>query len=235
MPVGILRQSKTASTARTVARTTARMLLLAGAMLFVGLFGAQAHDGRVLLQQAARAGPRALKAVEELQPLLASLGSKGAAMQLEAINHFFNSHIEFATDRQTWGQEDYWASPLQSLAKGSGDCEDYAIAKYFSLLAVGVPVSRLRLVYVRARLDNGTAQPHMVLAYYPAAGTEVQVLDNLIDSVLPASRRSDLTPIFSFNSDGLWQGIGAVGAGDPLARLSRWREVLARARSEGFL
>ena len=58
---------------------------------------------------------------------------------------------------------------------------------------------------------------------------------NLVPEVLPAAQRSDLTPVFSFNSDGLWQGIGAQAAGDPLARLTRWREVLAKARAEGFL
>lgn len=209
------------------------MLLLAGAC--VAGAAAQAHDARQLLSQAALAGPRALKAVEELQPLLATLGAQSAAVQLEAINRFFNRHIEFATDWQTWGREDYWASPLQSLAKGSGDCEDFAIAKYFGLLAVGVPVSRLRLVYVRARRDDGALQAHMVLAYYPAANAEVQVLDNLVETVLPTSRRGDLTPVFSFNSEGLWQGVGTVMAGDPVLRLSRWREVLARARAEGFL
>jgi predicted transglutaminase-like cysteine proteinase len=157
------------------------------------------------------------------------------AAQLRAINQFFNRHIEFATDEQAWGQVDYWASPLESLQRRRGDCEDYAIAKYFSLLAAGMPVARLRLVYVRAQLDDGPAQAHMVLAYYPGAGGETLILDNLVDEVLPASRRSDLVPVFSFNSDGLWQGVGTVGAGDPLLRLTRWRELLAKVRAEGFL
>jgi hypothetical protein len=60
------------------------------------------------------------------------------------------------------------------------------------------------------------------------------VLDSLIGEIRPASRRPDLAPVFSFNSDGLWQGTGGQSAGDPVARLSRWREVLAKARNEGF-
>ena len=115
-----------------------------------------------------------------------------------------------------------------------GDCEDYAIAKYFSLLAVGVPAARLRLVYVRARMDDGPLQPHMVLAYFPVPGADPLVLDNLQDEIVPASRRDDLRPVFSFNSEGLWQGVGAVSAGDPALRLTRWREVMAKARAEGF-
>jgi len=212
----------------------ARVGLLAALALCAFAAPAQGYDARRLAQQAALAGPRALAAVEELQVLLGELHAQGAAAQLAAINRFFNRHISFATDQQVWHQDDYWASPLQSLEQGAGDCEDYAIAKYFGLLAVGMPVSRLRLVYVRARLDDGRSQAHMVLAYYPPAGDEVLVLDNLVPSVLPASRRPDLRPVFSFNSEGLWMGAGATTAGNPVTRLSRWREVLARARAEGF-
>ena len=106
---------------------------------------------------------------------------------------------------------------------GMGDCEDFAIAKYFSLLAVGVPASQLRLVYVRLQLGapGGPSQAHMVLAYYASAQAEPLILDNLITDIRPASRRPDLTPVFSFNSDGLWQGNGArrmlVYAAPPLS------------------
>ena len=172
---------------------------------------------------------------EPLQPWLQQWRGLDAPAQLEAINHFFNARIEFATDEQAWGQVDHWASPLEALAKGRGDCEDYAIAKYFSLVAAGMPVARLRLVYVRARLDEGPVQAHMVLAYHPPDGSDVLLLDNLVDAVLPAAQRSDLEPVFSFNSEGLWQGVGRISAGDPRLRLTRWREVLHKARAEGFL
>ena len=96
-----------------------------------------------------------------------------------------------------------------------------------------MPVHRLRLVYVRAQL-NGGVQAHMVLAYYAAPEAEPLILDNLVSEIRPASRRPDLAPVFSFNGEGLWQGVGAQSAGDPVARLSRWREVIAKANSEGF-
>jgi predicted transglutaminase-like cysteine proteinase len=154
--------------------------------------------------------------------------------QLSTVNSFFNRRIVFTDDREVWGQADHWASPFETLAQGRGDCEDYAIAKYFSLLALGMPVVRLRLVYVRAQIGVDS-QAHMVLAYYAQPDAEPLILDNLITDVRPASRRPDLAPVFSFNSDGLWQGVGTQSAGDPQARLSRWREVLAKARAEGFL
>ena len=121
------------------------------------------------------------------------------------------------------------------LAKGQGDCEDYAIAKFASLRAAGVARERLRLVYVRARLPGQTEdQPHMVLAYHAEPGAEPLVLDNLRPEILPAGQRPDLTPVFSFNDEGLWQGTGSTRAGNPLARVSRWREVWGRTLDEGF-
>ena len=93
------------------------------------------------------------------------------------------------------------------------------------------------MVYVRANIagaPNG-ATPHMVLAYYARPDAEPLVLDNLDPAIRAAGERTDLTPVFSFNAEGLWQGIGSIRAqGDPLVRLTRWREVLERAREDGF-
>jgi predicted transglutaminase-like cysteine proteinase len=96
--------------------------------------------------------------------------------QLAAVNAFFNRRIVFRDDAQVWGQLDYWASPLETLDKGEGDCEDYVVAKHFSLLALGMPVQRLRLVYVRAQA-GGESVAHMVLAYYGQPGAEPMILD----------------------------------------------------------
>lgn len=186
-----------------------------------------------MLQAAEARGPQAVAGVRALQALFARLGDASDADRLEAVNDFFNRRIVFAEDARVWGQIDYWATPLETLAQGRGDCEDYVIAKYFSLLALGVPVAKLRLVYVSA-LVAGTAQAHMVLAYYAAPGAEPSILDNLVRDVRPASRRPDLEPVFSFNGEGLWQGAGLQTAGDPVARLSRWRELLTKVRGEGF-
>ena len=189
-----------------------------------------------MLRSAKPLGPQAIAGARALQTLLASLTGQEEPARLEAINQFFNRRIVFASDQEVWGQEDYWASPLEMLGKGRGDCEDYVIGKYFSLAASGMPISRMRLVYVRARIGgpSGELVAHMVLAYYPTPGAEPLILDNLIGEIRLASRRPDLEPVFSFNGEGLWQGVGATSAGDPVARLSRWRDVLAKARAEGF-
>ncbi len=196
----------------------------------------QAWDRDRMTKAAQRLGPRAVAGVKALQPLLAEAAGRDEATLLAAVNEFFNRRIVFTEDQAAWGQNDYWASPLETLEKGMGDCEDYAIAKYFSLLAAGVPVGKLRLVYVRATIGGpgGLTQAHMVLAWYAQPGAEPLILDNLVGEVRPASRRPDLTPVFSFNSEGLWQGTGSDSAGDPSSRLSRWREIIAKARAEGF-
>uniref|UniRef100_Q47AP9 Transglutaminase n=1 Tax=Dechloromonas aromatica (strain RCB) TaxID=159087 RepID=Q47AP9_DECAR len=154
--------------------------------------------------------------------------------KLRRINDFFNRRITFDDDMSVWGQNDYWATPSEIIGQGRGDCEDFSIAKYYSLIELGIPINKLRLVYVKAR-QTGPAGTflvaHMVLAYYATPNADPLVLDNLNPQILPASRRSDLSPIFSFNSAGLWQGTGNQSS---QSNLSRWQDLQARARAEGF-
>jgi predicted transglutaminase-like cysteine proteinase len=195
----------------------------------------QAGDPSLMRQAAHRLGQGAVAALPSLQAMLAEARAQDELHRLVTVNRFFNSQVAFRPDIEIWGQDDYWASPLQTLALGRGDCEDFVIAKYASLLAADVAMDRLRLVYVRARMpDQGAPVPHMVLAYYASPGAEPMILDNLRPEVMPASQRPDLAPVFSFNSAGLWQGVAGASAGDPMARLSRWRDVWQRTRQEGF-
>jgi predicted transglutaminase-like cysteine proteinase len=171
---------------------------------------------------------------------LVLIGGSGSEMErLSKVNEFFNRQITFGEDSVIWGQDDYWATPLETLGRGSGDCEDFVIAKYFTLRLVGIGPDKLRLIYVRARTgsaENVAPQAHMVLAYYAQSESEPLVLDNLISDIRPASRRPDLTPVFSFNGQGLFAGTSgtqlapAVGSG----RLSRWEDLIKRARAEGL-
>ncbi len=196
----------------------------------------QAWDAQRMMAAARARGPEVVASAQALQALLLRAAGQDEKERVRLVNDFFNRRVQFQEDMVVWGVEDYWASPLEVLAKGRGDCEDYAIAKYFSLVAAGVPAIKLRLVYVQARLGGptGPQQAHLVLAYYDTPAGDPLILDNLLSDVRPASQRPDLTPVFSFNSDGLWQGVGGASAGDPVARLSRWRDVLGKARAEGF-
>jgi predicted transglutaminase-like cysteine proteinase len=208
-----------------------------GVLLAATALQLPAWDSARLQQSAGRLGPRAVATLSLLLPVLREAALADEPTRLNRVNEFFNRHLLFRDDTEVWGQQDYWASPLETVSKGAGDCEDFAIAKYFSLRAAGVPGERLRLVYVQALQGgpNGVALAHMVLAYYARPGAEPLILDNLVTEVLPASRRPDLRPVFSFNAEGLWPGESADSAGDPTSRLSRWRELLMKARAEGFL
>ena len=159
--------------------------------------------------------------------------------KLHDVNAFFNQRIEFGTDPDIWGQDDYWATPMETLAKGKGDCEDYVIAKYFTLLSMNIPDAQLRLIYVNARIGSPTRniqQAHMVLAYYATPDAEPLILDNLIPEIRPAALRPDLKPIFGFNSQGVFAGVAGNAKLAPggTSRLSRWHELLQRAQQEGF-
>lgn len=153
--------------------------------------------------------------------------------KLERVNHFFNSKVVFADDILLWQKTDYWAAPTEVLAKGAGDCEDYSIAKYFTLVEMGVDESKLRITYVKALELN---QAHMVLTYFEQTRSVPLVLDNLRPDIAPATERRDLQPVYSFNGTGLWlaksKGSGqAVGGSD---RLSMWTELKLRMMESPF-
>lgn len=216
--------------------------LLAGWLWLVPVPTSGAWDAERMVRAAAAHSQRTEQAARQLLDLMARLGQRDMREirgRLDAVNEYVNRSVTFADDTVVWGTEDHWASPLETLSKGSGDCEDYAIAKYFTLVAGGVPAASLRLVYVRAMLPATQALParsqaHMVLAHYEGRSEDPLILDNLVPEIRRASLRSDLTPVFSFNGEGLWHGAGAQTAGDPMLRLSRWREVVRKARTEGF-
>ncbi|AFI84750.1 transglutaminase-like cysteine peptidase [Methylophaga nitratireducenticrescens] len=151
--------------------------------------------------------------------------------KLAVVNDFFNSNVLFVDDILLWDKEDYWATPIEMLSIGAGDCEDYSIAKYFTLKQLGVDEDKLRITYVKAIDLN---QAHMVLTYFENKRAIPLVLDNLINEIQPASRRQDLTPVYSFNGTGLWlaksRGEGQR-VGDA-SRLSLWEDLAARMRAE---
>ena len=156
--------------------------------------------------------------------------------QIKQVNQFFNRNLHYTEDLLLWKKSDYWATPLETLGVRAGDCEDYTFAKYLTLLRMGVPSQHLRLIYVRARIGGMQSkifQAHMVLGYYAQPDSVPLIMDSLVGTIEPANRRPDLRPVFSFNSEGLWVGDHRSTA-DPTARLSRWRDLLARAQEEGF-
>lgn len=184
-----------------------------------------------------RYGTRAAETVAAWRRMMADAATVDEREQLTRVNDFFNRRVAYQEDQVLWNEKDYWATPLEMFGKGAGDCEDYSIGKYATLRLLGIPPERLRLIYVRARLGGAgstLSQAHMVLGYFPTPTSEPLVLDNMVSEVRPAARRPDLTPVFSFNSEGLWAAGSTTSSADPTTRLSRWRNVLDRMREDGL-
>lgn len=146
--------------------------------------------------------------------------------KLEKVNRFFN-YFRFVDDIKLWGVKNYWATPIEFIGVNGGDCEDYSIAKYYTLLELGVPDEKMRITMVKALRLN---QYHMVLAYYETPGSIPLILDNIDGKIKPATKRNDLLPVYSFNGTQLWlnkeKGRGVL-AGDS-KRLKRWSSLKQR-------
>lgn len=180
---------------------------------------------QLIERMVSRYGSDAKVRLLDWQHLLAS-PPQDVPTTLDTVNRFFN-RIDFIPDDEHWQQADYWATPTELLASNGGDCEDFSIAKYMTLIALGIPESQLRITYVKAVELN---QAHMVLTWYEKPDAEPLVLDNLINEIKPASQRPDLIPVYSFNGADLWlakeRGSGQlVGRSE---RISPWRELLSR-------
>ncbi|MFT5420348.1 MAG: putative transglutaminase-like cysteine proteinase [Candidatus Endobugula sp.] len=146
-------------------------------------------------------------------------------------NDYFNQ-VRWEWDIKHWGVEDYWATPIETLGTYAGDCEDFSIGKYFSLTTMGMNTEKLRITYVKA-LELNLA--HMVLAYYPYPGAEPLILDNINKTILPASQRKDLLPIYGFNGDGIWlaKSKKKLAAGASMSKsLPSWGKLNKRITKE---
>lgn len=174
-------------------------------------------------------GVEAKSKAEALVEIIESSEKISVDDQLYEINNFFNE-IPYYTDKEHWGQSDYWATPVEMLGTNGGDCEDYVIAKYFSLRALGIPDSKMRMMFVTALRQN---QAHMVLAYYPEPNAIPLILDNINPRILPANKRPDLRPVYSFNGEGLYKA-KAEGRGTKLgnSRHKMWDDLTSRIERE---
>lgn len=207
---------------------------LAGSMLILSLLvicvaaarEAFILDAPVLDAAEKRYGADARQRLLDWQQFIRDDDSSTDLQKLEKVNSFFN-RLTFVSDEIHWRKNDYWATPIEFLASDGGDCEDFALAKYFTLKVLGVPEKKMHLTYVKAWKLN---QSHMVVTYFETPAAEPLVLDNLIDAIEPGSKRTDLLPVYSFNGTGLWlaqeRGRGnLIGKSD---RLKLWNDLLER-------
>ena len=214
----------------------------AGAVLVLGGLVAPVRAGLVdftgglLASLEKRWGPEATARMNVWQRLVRNTqkttqadiaASRPDSAGLKIVNDFFNQ-VPYFIDQRHWGVPDYWATPAETLGSFAGDCEDYSIAKYLSLKEIGIPISKLRITYVRA-LNLG--ESHMVLAYYPTPDADPLILDNMNGDIRPASQRPDLEPVYGFNDDDLWVTGSTTRKADATS-VRLWRDLLEKLAKE---
>ena len=138
-----------------------------------------------------------LKRIDNYEKLKVKIQDYSLIRKLSHVNTFYNKIIP-QHDKQKIGISDYWSSRKEFLISGRGDCEDYAISKYFSLLEIGIPKDNLFLAIVKVK---GAPTDHMVLLYFKDKKSIPLVLDNLSFRVIPITKRKKLTPKVIFNEN----------------------------------
>ena len=159
----------------------------------------QQHDHLLnsYTQQDCKISDRLACSVTDWQKLIKELKDQPLAIKLEKVNRHMNRH-PYITDIVNWGVKDYWASVKQFFRR-DGDCEDYAIAKYFSLKELGINPDNMRIVVVQ---DTSLNTPHAVLAVYHQ--DQILILDNQINYVVKERAVLHYKPLYSINESAWW-------------------------------
>ncbi len=144
--------------------------------------------------------------------------------QLTRLNLYLNGLLP-QYDSVVNQKEDYWETPKEFLRRGYGDCEDYAIIKYYSLIRLHFPKEKLFLTIVKEKHSAGN---HMVLTYFEQNKTDPLVLDNLSFKILPLSQRSDLKAELFINETGVYAFDGVKGLYKVANRYKPFEELQQR-------
>lgn len=175
-------------------------------------------------------GQETIQRFSRWQQLLVAAIALTDREKLELVNNFFNE-MKWVDDQELWGRKDYWATPMESLIKNAGDCEDFSIAKYFTLLEMGVEAEKLSISYVVYQKDNGA---HMVLTYFEAEDAVPLILDNVESRILQGTQRSDITPIYHLNNNGVWNANYPSERLGNTAEIKPWKAMLDRMRNHSL-
>lgn len=148
--------------------------------------------------------------------LLVKLKDKKPLVQLTTVNNWFN-YMQFKSDQKVYGKSDYWATLYEFVGRGMGDCEDYTIAKYYTLKELGFDLKRLKFTYVVYKDRRGKKISHMVLSYLnvpkPKSKKDILILDNINKRILPASKRKDIVKVIKMIN------------GDTGAKSKKWKQM----------
>ena len=176
-------------------------------------------------------GPDAAARAQQLTALLSKLQFAPVQEQLELVNAFFNDFV-YSSDQVVWGRGDHWASPEEFIGRNAGDCEDFAIAKYYALRELGLAATSMQIAYVH---DIQRHQYHIVLEVDLGAGRERVILDNAQPLVMRRTQRRDLVKVVGFGEKYVTVAL-PDGGEQAFLRSGRWSmrqwdSVLKRSQS----
>jgi predicted transglutaminase-like cysteine proteinase len=148
--------------------------------------------------------------------------------QLNLVNRYLNQLLP-QYDAVIQNKEDYWETPKEFLITGYGDCEDYAIIKYFTLIKLGFDEKKL---FLTTAFEGYRGGYHMVLSYFKTSGKPPLILDNLSFRVLDLKKRSDIRADIFINSSGVYK----INRKNRLVKIakysSKYRELLQKIKKE---
>jgi len=136
---------------------------------------------------------------KDWQVFLDRLQGTPAKEQLQAVNRWVNQ-LPYRVDLENWDEEDHWATPMEFLNRGAGDCEDFAIAKFMALKSLGFTNEQMRIVVLNDTMIN---ELHAILVV--ELDGEAMVLDNYIKQIVTAERIHHYQPIYSINETAWWR------------------------------
>ena len=169
-------------------------------------------------------GPQSKKRFMSIyKNLIVKLKNASEIKKINTVNTWFN-YIQYVSDKQLYKTNDYWATIYEFVGRGAGDCEDYTIAKYYTLKELGVDPKKMKFTYVIYQDSRGRKIPHMVLAYFlvpkPKSKQDILILDNTNRQVLPASKRPDIIKVLKMIN------------GDTGAKSKKWKMLEKNMREK---
>jgi predicted transglutaminase-like cysteine proteinase len=216
--------------------------LFATLITFAMLAPAAAQQRQVPTNVTPAAVPAAARADAQWAQLASYINTLPASHRAGHVNLMLNG-LRYAPDMQTTGEEDHWDTPLEFIGRGAGDCEDFAIAKYFMLLEAGLAPELVRLAFVfytgDAKVLGAPAGPkrtHVVVLQYQHIGDRDPLVLDAVPQIVPLSERDDLHLVFEFGADGNHTTAvsESVVSGRAIGRMmAKWSEVLTRMRGDG--
>lgn len=148
--------------------------------------------------------------------------------KLNSVNDYFNEY-QFKSDLTVYRKNDYWATRKEFMFQGKGDCEDFVIAKYFTLLETGIDENKLSLLYNIRKNDY-----HLVLAYQEDQFSDVLILDNIERKIMPLTSRNDILVLYTLKTIDLNENIDLMSNLQNLSNY-KWTKIYLKSKNKKVL